>query len=120
MSAVDKATRDISIIEHILEYCADIESIHAEFGHSRERFGESKAYQNGVAMCILQIGELTKHLSADFVATYRQIPWRDIAQTRDVYAHHYGHADAELIWESATSDIPYLADFCQKLISKEL
>ena len=35
MSAVDKATRDISIIEHILEYCADIESIHAEFGHSR-------------------------------------------------------------------------------------
>ena len=107
MSAVDKATRDISIIEHILEYCADIESIHAEFGHSR-------------AMCILQIGELTKHLSADFVATYRQIPWRDIARTRDVYAHHYGHADAELIWESATSDIPHLADFCQKLISKEL
>ena len=41
MSAVDKATRDISIIEHILGYCAVIESIKAEFENSSERFGES-------------------------------------------------------------------------------
>lgn len=82
MSAVDKATRDISIIEHILEYCADIESIHAEFGHSRERFGESKAYQNGVAMCILQIGELTKHLSADL--------WQRIGKYRGAILHGRG------------------------------
>ena len=118
MSAVDIAARDISIIKHILEYCADIESIHGEFGHSKQRFGESKAYQNSVAMCILQIGELTKHLSDDFVAEHKQIPWRDIARTRDVYAHHYGHADAELIWESAADDIPYLAEFCSRLISE--
>ena len=75
-------------------------------------------YQNAVAMCILQLGELTKQLTPEFTAAHRQIPWSLIAKTRDNYAHHYGVVDFELVWETAVEDIPGLAAFCSSYLNQ--
>ena len=45
--------RDRDILEHILRYCEQIETAHADFDSSRQRFDESTTYQNAVSMCIL-------------------------------------------------------------------
>ena len=65
-------------------------------------------------MCILQIGELVKHLSAEFVQSHPSIDWRSAARARDIYAHHYGRMDFEIAWETATSVIDELSDFLNK------
>ena len=70
--------RDKSIVEHMLSYCVDIEETVQRFGDSYEAFLGDKAYRNACAMCILQIGELAGHLSADFRAAHGEMPWKEI------------------------------------------
>ena len=113
MPAIDNTTRDRSCIEHMLRYCRQLAASLAEINHSQEKFLASNTYQNAVAMCILQLGELTKQLSAEFTAAHREIPWSLIAKTRDVYAHHYGSIDIEMLWATAVNDIPALHSFCE-------
>ena len=108
MPRVDGTERDRNIIQHILDYCKDIETTHAEFGCSKEKFLSTRTYQNAVGMCILQIGELVKHLSPEFVGTHTSIDWRSAARARDTYAHHYGRIDFDIAWETATVAAFYL------------
>lgn len=58
--------RNRSILEHILKYCDQIDAAVVRFGHDQRTFEGDTVYQNAVAMCLLQIGELVGHLSEDF------------------------------------------------------
>lgn len=116
MPRIDDAARDAGLIERILAYCDEIETTHGEFGRSRARFTSRKTYQNAVAMCILQIGELSKRLSERFVLDHPDIPWKAIARTRDAFAHHYGHADLDMLWNTATDSIDALRGFCARYL----
>jgi len=60
----------------------------------------------------LQIGELTIHLTDDFKQTYTEMPWTQIKALRNVLAHKYGKIDDESLWETITSDIPKMKDYC--------
>lgn len=119
MPSIDASSRDHSIVEHILDYCGQIDASLAEIGYEQERFMGSRTYQNAIAMCILQIGELVKRFTPVFLQENRQIPWSLIAKTRDIYAHHYGGADVELVWTTAVEDIPGVAAFCREYLKKE-
>ena len=104
--------RDISIIEKIIKYCAQIEEAHQRFNLSFEDFKNDSLYHNAVCMCLMQIGELANHLSDDFKSTYKQIPWSAIRGMRNIVAHEYGSIDFEIVWETATNEIEDLKNFC--------
>lgn len=36
---------------------------------------------------------------------------------RNLFAHNYGAIDIDLVWETATNDIPMLLTFCEQSIS---
>lgn len=105
--------RDRAIVEHILRYCRDVETAHDDFGHSRTRFDNSTTYQNAIAMCILQIGELVNHLSEDFRTEHDSIPWRKIRGMRNYVAHEYGTIDFDVVWYVSNDSISELRSFCQ-------
>lgn len=105
--------RNRDIIEHILRYCNQIETAHADFGKSKERFIESTTYQNAVSMCILQIGELVNRLTDDFKAEHSNIPWHKIRGMRNFVAHEYGSIDFDIVWYTATNSIVDLKFFCE-------
>ena len=65
----------------MLKYCDQIQETLAAIQNSKEAFLASHIYQNAVAMCILQLGELTKQLTPEFTAAHRQIPWSLIAKS---------------------------------------
>ena len=113
MPRADASMRNRDCVQHILRYCNAVEQSLREIDCSRERFMASGTYQNAIAMCILQIGELTKRLSEEFRQTHAVIPWSLIAKTRDVYVHHYGTVDFDMVWETAVHDIPRLKAFCE-------
>ena len=48
--------RDISILEHIVDYCGQIELTIQRFGDNQETFQNDRIYRNASALCILQIG----------------------------------------------------------------
>lgn len=118
MPRLDTESRDRNILEHVLSYCDDIAVTHSEFGYSKERFLNTRTYQNAIGMCILQIGELIKHLSPEFTTSHRQIDWRSAARARDTYAHHYGRIDFDIAWETATEVIDQLRDFCTSTLAE--
>ena len=109
--------RDNSILEHMLSYCIDSEDTVQRFGDSYEAFSRDKAYRNACAMCILQIGELAGHLSADFRAAHADMPWKAIRGMRNVVAHAYADISFQTTWDTIKNDIPALKNFCTESLS---
>lgn len=112
------ANRNRDIVEHILRYCNQIETAHADFGKSKDRFIKSTTYQNAVSMCILQIGELVNRLTDDFKAEHSNIPWHKIRGMRNFVAHEYGSIDFDIVWYTATNSIVDLKAFCEDFLSE--
>lgn len=107
--------RDLSILEHIISYCAQIEQTIDRFGSSYDVFSQDAIYRNAVALCILQIGELVGKLSEDFRQQHHDIPWNKIKAMRNIVAHRYGTVDAETTWEVITEDVPVLKKYCEAI-----
>lgn len=109
--------KNIDILEHIQIYCEDIESALERFGKDKETFDTDRDYRNSVCMSLLQIGELTGHLTEKFrEETKNTIYWPAIKGMRNLFAHNYGAVDVERVWETAISDIPVLHSFCNQTI----
>ena len=109
-----KPERDISILEHIVSYCEQIEQTVVRFGDDYDVFAKDAIYRNAAALCILQIGELVGKLTEEFRETHAAIPWRKIKAMRNIVAHSYGSVDSEVTWEIIKDDIPELKNYCTK------
>ncbi len=53
-------------------------------------------------------GEATKQLSHELRNKYPHIKWRAIAGMRDKLIHDYFEVDIDMVWETATKEIPDL------------
>ena len=109
---------DIQILQHILNYCVEIEVTIKTFGEDENKFLNDFIYRNAVSMPILQIGELVNHLSKNFTDLYSEIPWRDIVGMRNHFAHGYQVVNFSEVWETAIKDIPELKAFCEDVLKK--
>ena len=106
--------RDMQVLEKIVKYCEEIEHAHNEYHCDYAVFCSNPTYRNAVALCLMQIGELTNKLSDDFKDAYKEIPWRAIRGMRNVVAHEYGKIDVETVWETAEDGTRELKEFCQQ------
>lgn len=106
--------KDISIfIEHILESIKNIESFTK--GISDESFLKNREKQNAVVRELEIIGEAVKNIPNTFKNKYPEIPWKDIAGTRDKIIHHYFGVDLNIVLEIIKKDIPELKEEMQKI-----
>ena len=112
-----KNERDIDVLERIINYCNEIDEANTQFGKNLETLKSNSVYKNAVAMCILQIGELTAHLSEELKKEYNEMPWRDIKDMRNIAAHRYGSFDSEILWDTMEGDIPILKEYCEKILN---
>jgi len=108
--------RDKHIVVRIIKYCDEVKLIIAAFDDSLETLKTNIIYKNAVSMCILQIGELTTHLSKEFLAANTQIPWTSIRRMRNIAAHHYGKFSMEMLHGTIMESVPELKEYCQKLL----
>lgn len=117
MAAIREAQRDLDLLLHIKRYCDDALDA-AQQAENEETFLKSRLYQHAVAMCVLEIGELSKHLSEAFLCAHGEIPWRAICRMRDMYAHHYHRTDSKQLWMTVKMDLPLLKAFCDQLLGE--
>lgn len=107
---------DLQRIEHIKSYCEDISKTIVRFGDEIHVFENDIDFQNSISMSIMQIGELSIGLSDEFKdKTQDQVQWGPIRAMRNIFAHGYASMDIEVIWETATKDIPLLLKFCDTI-----
>ncbi|MBQ9195598.1 MAG: DUF86 domain-containing protein [Clostridia bacterium] len=106
--------RDEQTLRHILSHCQDVQQFIQRFGSDYDTFIHDRAYYNAVAMCVMQIGELSNGLSDEFrESTKDQMPWGMIRGMRNWLAHSYSEIDSKVLWETARNDLPKVLSFCQ-------
>ncbi len=111
--------RDLQRLEHIVDYCEDIEDALHRIEYSRDAFNADTMIQYSIAFCILQIGELAGKLSPELRSeTADEIRWNEIRGMRNIVVHNYGEIKLRIVWDVATRDIPILKAFCEKKISE--
>jgi uncharacterized protein with HEPN domain len=71
-------------------------------------------------MSLMQISELSRNLTSEFIeSTREQISWSAVKGLRNWIAHEYMDLDMDIIWETATDDIPVLLKLCKECLNKE-
>jgi uncharacterized protein with HEPN domain len=107
--------KDDSIyLRHVLDAIFRIEEYTEDITH--EYFLHSHLRQDGVIRQIEVIGEAVKKLSPELKGRHPEIPWKDVAGTRDKLIHDYFGVDLDAVWNTAKKDIPQLKDEIREII----
>ena len=61
------------------------------------------------------LGEAAKNVSPELRQKHPEIPWKDIAGTRDRLTHSYFDVDYDVVWEIVSADLPVLITQLKKL-----
>ena len=98
--------RNESIRLKMLDEIADIEAFSK--GRTAAELTADKMWQKAVVMSLINIGELSKAFTEDYLAAMPAIPWKAIRGFRNIAAHQYGTIDFEDVYKTITEDIPIL------------
>jgi uncharacterized protein with HEPN domain len=99
----------------MLQACLDI--IAFTEGISFEEFLADRQRTRAAAFAFAVLGEGVKRLSGEFRTRDTAIPWQDIAGMRDRLIHGYDKIDWDLMWATASTDVPLLRDQIRQIIS---
>ncbi|MDO8512339.1 MAG: DUF86 domain-containing protein [bacterium] len=106
--------KDIQILlGYILDSVEELEKHVTDLSH--EDFLQSTLVQDAVMRRLEIIGEAVNNLPDKLKADNSEIPWRDIADMRNLLIHEYFGVDIELVWETVQKDIPPLKKKIQEL-----
>ena len=74
----------------------------------QEGFLIDELRQSGVLQKLIVIGESAAHLSDVFKQRHSEIEWQDIIGFRNIAVHEYFAIMWQIVWETATQDVPAL------------
>jgi uncharacterized protein with HEPN domain len=94
--------RDRLFLGHVLEAIAAIEDFTVE---GRVHFMADLKTQSAVVRQIEIIGEAVKRLSGELTTANTEVPWRQIAGTRDRLIHAYFKVDLDAVWSMVQQDL---------------
>jgi len=100
--------KDRVVVRKMLKYC---EKVYRYVDNMTEQiFADREETQDACALCILQIGELSKSVSEETKKSYDQISWREMRDARNFMAHTYETVDIETLWYTVSVSIPQLKE----------
>ena len=73
-----------------------------------DNFYKDEILKRAVTRALEIIGEATKNLDIEFKLKYSNLPWKFMAGMRDKLIHDYMGVDYDLVFNTATVDIPEL------------
>lgn len=66
---------------------------------------ESRLIQDATIRNFEIIGEATKRLSVELRTTHSNIPWKQMAEFRDVLIHYYLRVDRDEVWDVVVNNL---------------
>jgi len=68
----------------------------------------NRTIRDAVMRNLQLLGESSKRVSAATQAAYPEIPWRDLADFRNVVVHDYLNIDVDEVWQIIANNLPPL------------
>ncbi len=101
-----KSRHDSLFLYDILECCDRV----AKYidGIAEEDYQANTQLQDALVRNIEVIGEAVKNLSDELKDANPEIAWSQIARMRDKIAHHYFRINLDVVWKTATDELPKL------------
>lgn len=107
--------QDIVRLRHMLDAAKKI----VEYTASIQRDDLNRDEKLALALVRLLeiIGEAARAVSTSFRREHPQIPWREIAGTRDRLIHGYYDIDFDVVWQIISGDIPPLVTAIEDILA---
>jgi len=86
-------------------------------GKSRSDLDADELLSLGLVRLIEIIGEAAKNVTDSTKLTHPEIPWRQIAATRDRLIHAYSSIDLDIIWDIIKNDLPSLISSLERVLA---
>jgi uncharacterized protein with HEPN domain len=77
-------------------------------GFDEEQFVQDDKTVFAVIRAFEILGEAAKQIPASIRAQYAEVPWKEMAQMRDKLIHHYFGVNRNVVWKTATEQLPIL------------
>ena len=111
------SVKERGLLINIINHCEKINS--KMNGLTKEKFDSDEDVVQIICFNILQIGELAKNFSSQFIDKYNDQPWKQIKGMRDKVAHGYGTIDMDRVWNTTKNDIDPLLKYCKKILEEK-
>jgi len=87
-------------------------------GRSREDLDSDDVLASTIQLKIIIIGEAANALPQEALDRAPNVPWRQIIGMRHVLVHEYDLVRMDIMWETATADMPNLLEELERLIAE--
>ena len=104
-------------LKHILESIDRVQEYSKDL--SKSEFRKDVKGQDAVFRRLEIMGEAVKNIPPEFTKKYPQIPWTEIARTRDKLIHHYFGVDLDLTYDIIRKELPKLRKELVKILQGE-
>ena len=108
---------DVIRVRHMLDFAK--KAVQFNKGRSRADLDANEMLAMATIHLIEVMGEASRTISAGFRGRYPQVPWDQIAGTRDRLAHGYIDVDPDIIWAIVTNDLPPLIVQLRRIVREE-
>ncbi len=107
---------DSTRLRHMLEAAREATNYAEDL--ERAAFESNRPFQLAIVRCIEVVGEAAARLSQDFRTQHAHIPWQRIIATRNRIVHTYFDLDLDILWHTATEELPWLCKEIDMLLSQ--
>lgn len=87
-------------------------------GMSFKEFMKDEKTKSAVVREIEVIGEAVKNLPLAIRKKYKDIPWKQMAKTRDKIIHFYFGVDYEIVWRVVKERLPKIKLLLEKMLNE--
>jgi uncharacterized protein with HEPN domain len=108
---------DLSRLRDLLE-AADLVASFAS-GRTRLDLDLDRQMQSAMLHQLYVIGEAAARISSPLRDRYPSIPWSAVRGFRNYIAHEYFSLDLDIVWQTATDDVPKLRLQIAEIIQAE-
>jgi uncharacterized protein with HEPN domain len=108
---------DIVYLRHMLRAIQSLEEYASRV--TREQFDEDPIVQDGFIRQITILGEAAGKISPQFTSSHAEIPWPDVTGIRHKLVHDYFNVDLDVVWDTATVDVPVLRPLLEAALRSE-